>query len=282
MIPIVEYPLNDNRLGVVDICYYGFNALNSVGSNCLDSLEQFVQALLVFINCELPVKLDENNQPVLDAAGNQIKEVPQSGGAIDVKSTTPGLQADVKYLVEQLSQSDTQITKDDIRNALYEVFAVPSRNDRAGGGDTGQAVLLRDGWGPAEAAQKMDANIFDRSENECLKIQLHICRNSVKASSDIGELTLADIRIQHTRNRSANMATKASVLGNLLSCGVAPRIAYEACELFPDPLGAWEESKAWQDESGFFIESKMKVARRIDGVATPEDCDDTNQDVKPD
>jgi SPP1 family phage portal protein len=236
MIPIVEYPANESRLGVIDVAHSLFNAINTLNSNRLDGIEQFIQSLLVFINCEIPTGTDGK------------KKLPKSGDAIDIRGVQ-GMQPSVSYLTSQLDQSEAQVTKEDLLDAFYEILSIPSRNDRSGGGDTGQAVLLRDGWGPAEASAKTTEKIFDRSENEYLKIVLHICRNAIRAQDEIGKLSLGDIRIQHTRNRNANMITKVTVLKTLLDCRVAPKIAYELCELFPDPLGAWEESKEWQENN---------------------------------
>ena len=230
MIPIIEYPLNESRIGYIELCYHLFNAINNIGSNRVDGIEQFVQALLVFINCQLPE----------DEEGNKV--IPKSGDAIDVKGT-PGLNADIKYLVAQLDQSQAQITKEDLLNAAYEIAGIPSRNDRGGGGDTGQAVVLRDGWGAAEARAKTTEKLFKKSEMEYLKIVLRICRDMAK--EEIGNLTLRDISISFTRNRSDSMQTKATTLKMLLDCGVHPEDSYETVELFSDPVATYRKSKDW-------------------------------------
>ena len=234
MIPIIEYPLNESRIGYIELCYHLFNAINNIGSNRVDGIEQFVQALLVFINCELPK----------DEDGNKI--APRSGDVVDVKGT-PGMPADIKYLVAQLDQSQAQITKEDLLNAAYEIAGIPSRNDRGGGGDTGQAVVLRDGWGAAEARAKTTEKLFKKSEMEYLKIVLRICRDMAK--EEIGNLTLKDIAIAFSRNRSDNLQVKATSLKLLLDCGVDPEDAYETAELFGDPVAVWRKSALWEEDN---------------------------------
>ena len=234
MIPIVEYPVNKSRLGYVELCYHLYNAINNIGSNRVDGVEQFVQALLVFINCELPTDPD-------DASG-ETKMVPKSGDAIDVKGS-PGLAADVKYLIAQLDQEQTQVTKEDLLNAVYEICGVPSRKDRQGGGDTGQAVVLRDGWGAAEARAKSTEKIFRKSEIEYLKIVLRICRDIPAAAEEIKDLTLRDIAISFTRNRNDNMLVKSQTLETLVRVGVNGEDAFEVCELFSDPTAVYLKSK---------------------------------------
>lgn len=47
-IPIIEYPANSARLGSFEIVLPLLDAINEIGSNRLDGIEQFVQALLMF------------------------------------------------------------------------------------------------------------------------------------------------------------------------------------------------------------------------------------------
>lgn len=50
---IVEYPLNQARLGLVELVMTQLNALNRIKSDDLDGIDQFVQSLLVFVNQEI-------------------------------------------------------------------------------------------------------------------------------------------------------------------------------------------------------------------------------------
>lgn len=229
-IPIVEYSLNQSRMGYVELCITLFNALNVLSSNRIEAVEQFVQAILVFLNCE--TEKDED--------GNDI--IVRNGDQISVKGSA-GLPADIKFITAQLSQSDTQITGEDLLNAIYSICGVPGRQDRArGGGDTGQAVVLRNGWGDAEARAKSTEKRFKKSEYEYLKIVLKICR--ILDKENIGDLTLSDIDVKFTRNRSDNMLVKAQTLEILLRSGVHPQIAFESCEMFGDPVYAYIMSKS--------------------------------------
>lgn len=235
-IPIVEYPLNESRLGYVEICANLCDAINNVDSNRIDAIEQFVQAILVFVNCELPS--DENDNPIM----------PSTGCAITIKSSNQS-PADVKYIFAQLDQAQTQITKEDLLNAAYEICGVPDRKQRNGGGDTGQAVVLRDGWGAAEARAKSTEKLFKKSELEYLRIVLKICRDTVTAAESIGSITLKDIDVRFTRNRNDNMQVKAATLEMLLRNGVNPEDAYEYCEMFSDPVAVWRKSQKWAEDN---------------------------------
>jgi hypothetical protein len=52
-IPIIEYPANDSRLGSFEPVITILDAINNIESNRVDSIEQNVQAILKFINCDI-------------------------------------------------------------------------------------------------------------------------------------------------------------------------------------------------------------------------------------
>ncbi len=53
-------------MGYVELCHSLFNAVNTLDSNRIDALEQFVQSYLVFLGCDLNV-LFYNVLPVTSA-----------------------------------------------------------------------------------------------------------------------------------------------------------------------------------------------------------------------
>jgi len=214
------------------LCYELFNAINTLNSNRLDGIEQFIQAILWFNNCKLT---DESIAELKD--GN--------GGMIFTANVGQG-NATVKYLIEQLNQEQAQITKEDLLQAIYEISAMPSRQQNRGGGDTGQAVVLRNGWGAAEASAKTTEKFFTAAETRYLKIVLKILRGT--RDTEIGGVTLGDIDIQFTRNRSDNMLVKAQSLQLMQAGGVNIEDAYETCELFADPVAVAIKSKAEQEQ----------------------------------
>ena len=69
-IPLIEYPLNEQRIGDFEIVLSLLDAINLTQSNRLDGVEQFIQSLLVFKNVEI-------NKDMLDS----LKEL----GAINIK-----------------------------------------------------------------------------------------------------------------------------------------------------------------------------------------------------
>ena len=227
-VPIIEYPLNNTRLGAFEIVLPLLDSLNNLDSNRMDGIEQFIQAILVFVNSRITKEKLEALYPL---------------GAIEINSET-GLPADVKYLVQELNQSQTQITKDDIYNSILTICGMPNRNGGSSTSDTGRAVIMRDGWSDAEARAKNDELMFKSSEKRFLRLIIRI------ASQFNGiNLKVSDIDIRFTRRNYENITEKSNVLTNMLSNNkIHPSLAFTHCGLFVDPEMAYKMSMEYQKE----------------------------------
>ncbi|MBP3884061.1 MAG: phage portal protein [Olsenella sp.] len=230
-IPIVEYRLNNTRMGVFEPVLPLLDAINAIESNRLDGVEQTVQSLMKFINCDV----DETDFEALLALG-----------AVKVHSPE-GVKADVDFIKNDLDQTQTQVTKDDLYQAMVNICGMPNRNGTSGSSsDTGAAVLLRDGWTLAESHAKSYELQFKRAERRFLKVILSICEQSSEVSID---LRLRDIELAFNRRNYENVLVKAQVLTTMLdNDGIHPELAFKACGLFTDPEAAYLQSKRWVEE----------------------------------
>lgn len=226
---IIEYPLNQSRIGLIELVMSQLNALNKIRSDDLDGIDQFVQSLLVFINQDVTVE--------------DVRALEEAG-AIKVNSTDPGKPADVKLLTQQLLHSETKIVTDDIYNNVLTILGIPRLNDKPSGGDTGQARLLGEGWTMSYQRAKQDDLCFKKSERQFLKIVLRIC----KFANEITDLKLSDIDIKIPRDKSDNLLVKAQSLIQLLDAGVHPEIAFTVVGLFGDPHDVYLKSLDYQGE----------------------------------
>ena len=226
---IIEYPLNQARLGLIELVITGLNALNRIKSDDLDGIDQFVQSLLVFINQE--VDLDTFKALV-------------EAGAIEVTSNDPSKPADVKLLTSQLLHSETKIVTDDLYNNILTICGVPRLNDKPSGGDTGQARLLGEGWTMADERAKQDELSFKKSERQFLKLILKICRYK----EAIKNLKISDIDIKFTRNKSDNLLVKTQGLMNMMQSQVPPDVAFTICGLFSDPNEVYSKARKYFGE----------------------------------
>lgn len=229
-LPIIEYPANSVRMGAFEPCIPLLNCISLLDSNRMDAIEQFIQSLLVLINCKLP-------------EGFTTKDLAENG-LIELVSNAEN-PAEIKLLCEQLNQSQTQTLKDDMYNAVLTICSMPNRhNSSNGSSDNGVAVIYRDGWSSAETAAKTSQKIISKSEYTMLRLVLNICRQT--GSLDI---PLRHIKIDFTRNHYENLEIKATVLIQLLSNDkVHPLVAYEVCGLFADPNEKYLMGMEWFDK----------------------------------
>jgi SPP1 family phage portal protein len=240
-IPIVEYKLNKSRLGLVELIKSMIDALNFITSSDLDDIEQFVQSLLVFVNQEVDKK-----------TLIELLEV----GALQIFSTDPKKPADVKILSNKMQHSETKVLYDRIYSDMLTIAGVPKMSDKASSGDTGQAKLVGEGWTMADERAKQDELSFKESDKEIIELCLDICK--VKTTSGIKTLSLDDIEIKFTRNRSDNMLVKTQALMNLQSAQVAPEVAFSVIGLFSDPAEVVTQSKAYYGDDFWKIDSEIE------------------------
>ena len=253
-IPIIEYPANNARLGAFEIVLPLLDAINTVDSNRLDGVEQFVQALMLFHN--------------VDISGDDFSKL-RDEGAIKFKDIDPQFKAEIKYLTSELNQSQTQTLVDHLYNTVLTICGMPNRNGGSSTSDTGSAVIMRDGWSAAEARAKDSELMFKLSEKEFLKLVLHICSDL----SDL-ELKLSNVEVRFTRRNYENIAQKATVLTTMLSNPkIAPVLAFTHCGMFSDPQLAYRMSMDYaeeQEKKAAELASKQKEVNP-DGKGNPPD-----------
>ena len=224
MMPIVEYPANNARLGVFEIVMSLLDALDELQSSRMDDIVQFVNSFLAILGGEL----DETTYNKL----NEWKTLCLPEGT------------DAKYLSTPMSQNDIQTLKNDFLQSILTITGVPNRNGGTSTSDTGSAVILRDGWEAAEARAKATEETFKSSEKQTLKIVLKILRNTVGTN-----LRLTDIVTHFTRRNYDNIASKSQVLIAMLNNPkIHPELAFAYCGMFIDPESAYLQSMAYYEE----------------------------------
>lgn len=233
MIPIVEYPAEESRLGVFEVVMDLLAALDELQSNRMDDIVQTVNCILAVLGGEIDAgvaaKLDEW----------KMLNLPEG--------------VDAKYLIANLSQSDVQTLKNDIIDAIVNITGIPNRNGGSSTSDTGTAVIMRDGWQAAEARAKGIEAMFKEAETKTLKLVLRILRDTVGTN-----LRITDIEPHFTRRNYENIASKSQVLIAMLNNPrIHPEVAYASCGMFPDPESAYLQGMEWEKQQ------KEKEAERI-------------------
>lgn len=241
-IPIVEYPLNQPRIGVIELVQGLLDAINALDSDRLDGVDQFIQSLLVLTNVDLDEGVDAQ-----DIRENGMLQLP----------SREGRESKVQILTSELNQAQTQTLKQDLIQAVVEIVGMPSQSDgNTGDSSNNGAVVLKNGWQSTEASAKAHEMMFSRSERDTLKIVLSLCKKI--AGIDI---PLKDIAIKFTRRNYENLQSKAQVLTTMLgSDKIAPKLAFEHCGMFADAEAAAKESADYVAE-----QERKKAAVQTEG-----------------
>ena len=224
--PIIEYKNDDERMGCFERVISLLDALNEATSDRLNGLSQFVQSILWMNNCEID---SEQMEQLKDKLGLLTK-------------SEPGNPASVQYLTATLDQAQTQTLIDYLYEQILQIAGVPGR-EQSTGGNTGQAIMLSNGWQIAETHARSVEQIFTESEREMLKVVLRILR--LTETSEVADLKLSDIDVKFSRNRTDSLLVKTQGLMNQLQAGIHPLIAISHCGLYSDPQSVWNDSKPY-------------------------------------
>lgn len=223
-VPIFEYINNESRMGAFEVVETQLEAINVLTSNRLDAVEQSVQSLMVFKNCEVDAE-----------TFNAIREM----GGVQIKSGN-GVNADLDLLSNDLNQTDQQVFMDDLYSKILAITGMPARASDNSDSSNNGAVFMRGGWYSADARAKDSELLWKQAETEFLRLVLKICR-------DLGavDLSVADIDMKFTRRNYEDILSKSQSLTNMLSAGVDPLSALTQCGLFGDPNEVYKRSEPY-------------------------------------
>ena len=230
-IPIVEYINDDERMSSFERVISLIDALNLANSDRLNDIAQHVQSLLWLNNAAI----QKENLPNL-----------REYGIIETQSAN-GTNAHVGYVESVLNQSEVQTLVDYINNQIDVIANVPGRQE-TGGGSTGSAMNLSNGWQAAETAAKGMEIVFTEGERRTLDVIDGIIQNSDNVPSELSAINVSDIDPKFSRNKTYDLATKCSSLAALLNVGVDGLTAFTVVGLFTDPQLAWNNSKEAVDK----------------------------------
>lgn len=241
-IPIVEYPNNAERISDIELVIDILDAMNNMQSNRMDAIEQFVQSWVKFVNCDV----DEE----------QFKKMKMLG-ALVVKSNNGDNKADVDIMTQELSQTESQVSKDDLWDNALTILAIPNKQTNTGG-DTQGAVELRNGWDFSKTRAKLKDPFVKSSEKRLMKVILNILRVS---GNDLG-ITTRDFDIQINHSPTDNLIVKCQALQYLLQCGINPLVAIKTVGLWGDAEKVFMLSRPYLDKLWTTIDDVREQEQR--------------------
>ena len=227
-IPIVEFPNNHERLSDIELVIGMLDAINNMQSNRMDSIQQFVEYWVKFVNCEI----DEDT----------FKKMKESH-ALTVKSINKDNKSDVEIMTQELNQTQCQVAKEDLWDNVQSILAIPNKNNNNTGGDSQGAVELRNGWDFSKSRAKLKDPLVKSAEKRLAKVALNILRDS---GNDL-KLSTRDFDVQINHSPQDNMYTKAQTLTVLLQSGIHPLVAIKTVGLWADAEKTFLMSKGYLD-----------------------------------
>lgn len=249
-IPIIEYRNNMSISGDWELAISIMDALNVVASDSVNDVVQFVQSILVFINADLddPEVVDELKKSKMLSL-----------------ISTQGLNADVKYISDQLDSAGVHTLREWLEEEFDIVVGIPDRKTRGGGGgDTGEAVKLRDGWGDLEVLARSKEPYVRKGEMETLKFAI----NSLKVYNLVEDLKIYNIEIKFSRNKNDNLLVKTQSYSNLIGTKtIAPEDAVNICDFTNDSKEIASKGESyWAEKAEAEVQAEEKKLSMVNEV----------------
>ena len=217
-IPIIEYRYDSVNMGAFESVISLLDCINQVQSGRIDGVEQFIQSVIVAVNCQFE-------------EGTTADDIKKQG--MILLSSIGENKADFKILSEELNQDQTQTLVDNLYDQVLRIVAMPSTTK--GGrstSDTGAAVLFRDGWEQAGTSCRNTEDHWRHSDIYFREIVLDI----LSRRKLISGLSPVDFDLNFVRNETANVQAKAQAFNTLLSSGLHPELAAKKSGVSNDPV----------------------------------------------
>ena len=265
MIPIIEYPANEPRLGDFEQVISLLNAINTVMSNRVDGVEQFIQAIL----CMEGMQIEHNSeQSQAEAESSFMQQVREVGGMM----TPPGSKA--YYLTQELNQQQTEVLVQSMYDQILTIVGMPNRNmTDSSTSDTGSAVILRNGYSEAEARARIRENWYKKSERRFLNLMI-VLSNTLGGT----DLLPTDVDIRFPRRNYTNDSANVTNLIAMLSCNwITPEFAYAHSNMCADPHHEYLLAKAYHESVEQADVDALSAVNDDDQPETPAPMDSTSQ-----
>lgn len=181
------------------------NAINQVASDSLNDIEGTIKSLLVVLGAEFD---DDNDASLKKIKRNRVLTLVKGGG------NTSSL--DAKFIAPQLDSTSTQNIRNYLEDAKNVIAGIPDRSANSSGGDTGLAVLNRDGWTDIEIVARLKELFFKKGKKQQLAVGIKILQMLDLINDD---LSVLDIDLIIGRHSQDNLQTKTQAFSTLIATG---------------------------------------------------------------
>lgn len=251
-LPIVEYPNNLWRMGDWETAIALMDAIDCVTSDGVNDIQQAVNSILVALGFEL---------------GEDDFKKLSSNGFLNIANIPVGVSPSADFISQPMNAEVGTAMRDYLEAMFRMIVGVPDRKNKpGGGGDTGDAVFMRDGWQDIDLVAAGKEPYFIQSERESLYVILYI----LDTNKEVKSLKATDIEIHFNRNKTANMQSKAQVYSTLTSGEAAldPADALDIAGLTHNVHDVIMRAESYQAK---MRETRMKAAIDANGDANSDE-----------
>lgn len=242
--PIIMVQNNNFLMGDFEVAISVLNALNQIASDSVNDIENVIKSLLVIINAEI------NGNTVDKIKKNRILEIVGNIGS----------NVDAKFIYQQLDSMGVQNLREYFEEAYKTIIGIPDRKTRGGGGgDTGDAVKLRDGWADIEIVARIKESYFKIAKKKQIAVIISILQKLNYINSSIKTI---DIDVKFSRNKNDNLQSKAQSYSTLIGTKtITPEDALTIADMTTDSVEiAAKGKKYWEEQAQQTLENMQKAA----------------------
>lgn len=177
------------------------DALNLVASDSLNDIEGTIRSLLVITGTEFA---DDDTTSLDKIKSNRLLTLVAPNGA----------NVDAKYISPQLDSVSVQNIREYLDDARNIITGIPDRENNGNGGDTGTAVLNRNGWTDIEIVARLKEMFIKKAKKKQIEVGLKILQ-----TLGIIDKTLkaVDINVSIPRHSHDNVSTRATTFATLVA-----------------------------------------------------------------
>lgn len=210
------------------------NAANLVASDSLNDIEGTIRSLLVITGAEFDE--DEKDNDLLQIKKNRLLTLFSPNGN----------NVDAKFISPQLDSNSVQNIREYLDEARNIITGIPDRESNGNGGDTGLAVVNRNGWTDIEIVARLKELFYLRGKKKQIAITLSILKRLGLIKSD---LKVMDIDVKPKRHTLDNISAKTTAFSTLVATGELATIdALELSSLTNRPAEMVERGKQAKKE----------------------------------
>lgn len=183
------------------------NASNIVASDSLNDIEGTIRSLLVILGAELD---EEDDTTLTKVKQNRLLQLFSPGGNVG-----SGV-LDAKFISPTLDSTSTQNIREYLDEVRNIITGIPDREGSGVGGDTGAAVLNRNGWTDIEIVAKLKELFIKKAKKRQLAVAIAILKKLNMVSDN---LLSSDIDVNIERHRMDGLSDRVNAFATLVGTG---------------------------------------------------------------